>query len=42
MLKFITRIKMHIEDQEDFGKYDSGHTFNILEFIENIMKILKQ
>lgn len=33
MLKIITRIKMHIGGQEDFNKYDNGHTVNVLELI---------
>ena len=33
MLKIITKIKIHVEDQEDFKKFDNGHTLNILKFI---------
>lgn len=36
VLKIIIGIKIHIKDQdqeEDFNKYDNGHTLNILEFM---------
>lgn len=29
MLKIITKSKIHIRDQEDFKKFDNGHTLSI-------------
>lgn len=29
----ITKIKIHVEGQEDFKRFDNGHTLNILKFI---------
>ena len=29
MLKIITKSKIHIKDQEDFKKFDNGHTLSL-------------